>query len=207
MPSGFLNQEAVDGLFQHTLEFKILCHPLFILFFKSLHIVVLDEITCWYLKTRFPSSASRKQLTSCSSTPSGALLPLYLYLTSIFLINLMIFVWQTFFENNSWYSHQLPSGSSWQPFPAYFKMRYHLQPLFQATFYVLTNTYFGWNNKNMSKSNTCYRCLQEAVDELLQHTFHVRIKKPIKIILFLKNTPEKKFHGKMLRNSQDREES
>ena len=44
----------------------------------------------------------------------------------------------------------------------------------------------------MSKSKTFYRCLQEAVDELLQCTFHVRIKKPINIILSLKNTRVKK---------------
>ena len=53
----------------HNLSFK--------LFFKSLHRLVLYEITFIFLKAGHPPIASRKQLTSCSSTPSGALLPSY----------------------------------------------------------------------------------------------------------------------------------
>ena len=52
--------------------------------FKFYHRLVLYEISCICLKAGHPPIASRKQLTSCSSTPSGALLPSYWYLTSFF---------------------------------------------------------------------------------------------------------------------------
>ena len=44
--------------------------------FKLFHRLVLYEISCICLKAGHPPIASRKQLTSCSSTPSGKLLPI-----------------------------------------------------------------------------------------------------------------------------------
>ena len=69
------HQEAVDKLFQQSLKCKIIDNLSLKLPFKSYHSLILDEITYISLKAEYPLIASRKQLTSCSSTPSGALLP------------------------------------------------------------------------------------------------------------------------------------
>ena len=65
----------------------------------------------------------------------------------------------------------MPSGSSWQAVPVHSTMQNYTLPIFQVTFQLHPNTFLGWNNKSMSKSKSSSRCLQEAFDKLLQHTF------------------------------------
>ena len=64
-------QEAVDKLFQHTPKWKITHSLCFKLVFNSTQTLFGDEITSLWLKVRLPPDASRKQLTSCCSTPSN----------------------------------------------------------------------------------------------------------------------------------------
>ena len=62
-------QEAVDKLFQHTLECKIKHILSSKLPFKSHQTHILDDIASICLKVRLPLDASKKQLTNCCSTP------------------------------------------------------------------------------------------------------------------------------------------
>ena len=95
----------------------------------------------------------------------------------LFLTNWIVFSVKTsFFKTVHDLFRYLPSGSSWPAVPAHLRMQNITQRLFQADIWVLPNTYFRWNSKYMSKTKTSSRCLQEAVDDLLQHTWLVRIK-------------------------------
>ena len=63
-------QEAVDKLFQHTPKWKNTHSLCFKLVFNSTQALFWVEIKSLWLKVRLPPDASRKQLTSCCSTPS-----------------------------------------------------------------------------------------------------------------------------------------
>ena len=60
--------EAVDELFQHTVDWKIMHNSSPMLPFQSYQTLILDEITSTGLKVGFRPDASRMQLTSCCST-------------------------------------------------------------------------------------------------------------------------------------------
>ena len=62
-------QEAVDKLFQRTLRCKIVHSITFKLPSKSYQKNDLHEITSLCIKVGLPPDASRKQLTTCCSTP------------------------------------------------------------------------------------------------------------------------------------------
>ena len=144
----------------HTLSFKL---PL-----KSYHRPVLDESRLYpnCLQEAFDKLLQHtfREIATINQNLT--------WLIGHYLLNKNLLSW-----DNSWYSLQMPSGSSWRAVPAYSKMRYNVLPPFQATFQSLTYTHVGWNNENMSKSKTSFRCPKEAVDKLLQHTWHDRIKK------------------------------
>ena len=67
-------QEAVKKRFQHTTNYKMqnarfkMPNAKYKIPFQFFHMLVMNKITCTYFRTSLPPRASRKQLTSCSST-------------------------------------------------------------------------------------------------------------------------------------------
>ena len=79
--------EAVDELFQHTLEWKIMHNFSPTLPFQSNQTLILDKKPSTCLKVRLPPDASRMQWTSCCSTPFMSLILPYNFVTVLTTIN------------------------------------------------------------------------------------------------------------------------